>query len=351
MSAKNPAVFCAVAAAALYAINIPLSKILLNHIDEVMLAGLLYLGAGMGLFICGQAEKISGKCKKRDMLTVGELPYTIAMIVLDIFAPILLMFGISFTNSANVSLLNNFEIVATSIIALVIFGEVITKRLWSAIFMVTVASIILSFEGKDAFVFNNGSIMVLGACVCWGFENNCTRMLSNKSPIEIVVIKGIFSGMGSFIIALITGENMPALIWTVAALLLGFISYGLSISLYINAQKELGAAKTSAYYSIAPFIGAFMGIVILGEGLTFRFCTALLIMIAATVVMAMDSITLQHTHMHEHTHTHAHRHGDIVHTHEHTHTHAHMHTHEGDTERHTHTHSDLGDHTHSHSGI
>ena len=117
------------------------------------------------------------------------------------------------TNSANVSLLNNFEIVATSIIALVIFKEIISKKLWIAIFLVTIASIILSFEGKGAFVFNKGSLLVLAASTCWGFENNCTKMLSNKDPIEIVTIKGCFSGLGSIIIALIIGEKFPDLIW------------------------------------------------------------------------------------------------------------------------------------------
>lgn len=207
------------------------------------------------LLVYAQLEKSGKKSKKQEHLTKKELPYTAAMVVLDIIAPILLMFGIARTNSANVSLLNNFEIVATSIIALVIFKEVISPRLWLAILMVTIASAILSFEGAGAFTLNEGALFVLGACICWGFENNCTKMISNKSSTEIVIIKGCFSGMGSFIIALLLGESIPEAKWIFAILILGFVAYGLSIKFYIMAQQHLGAAKTSAFYSIAPFLG------------------------------------------------------------------------------------------------
>ena len=188
---KKLAIFYAILAAALYAINVPLSKLLLNHVDATMMAVFLYLGAGIGLLLYGLVERMTGKEIKREPLTKKELPYTVAMVVLDIIAPILLMFGISFTSSANVSLLNIFEIVATSLIALFIFKEAISKRLWLAIVLVTIASVVISFEGAGTFVFNKGSLFVLGACLCWGFENNCTKMISNKSSVEIVVIKGI----------------------------------------------------------------------------------------------------------------------------------------------------------------
>ena len=173
---NNTAVVYAVLAAALYAVNAPFSKILLNYVEPTMMASFLYLGAGIGLFVYGMLEKSIGKKVNREPLTAKELPYTIAMVVLDIIAPILLMFGIKLSSAASASLLNNFEIVATSFIALVIFKELISKRLWIAIFLVTVASIILSFEGMGNFDFNYGSLFVLGACLCWGFENNCTKM-------------------------------------------------------------------------------------------------------------------------------------------------------------------------------
>ena len=163
MNTKKIATIYAVLAAALYAINVPLSKLLLQNAEPTMMAAFLYLGAGVGLFLYVLIEKFTGKETKREPLTRKELPYTIAMVVLDIAAPILLMLGINATTSANVSLLNNFEIVATSIIALVIFKEVISKKLWFAIALVTVASAILSFEGTGSFLFNSGSLFVLGA--------------------------------------------------------------------------------------------------------------------------------------------------------------------------------------------
>ena len=347
MKTKNIATFYAVLAAALYAINVPVSKILLNHIEPTMMAAFLYLGAGLGLFLYGMFEKSVGKDTKREPLTKKELPYTIAMVILDIAAPILLMLGIKLSNAANVSLLNNFEIVATSLIALILFKEIISKRLWIAISLVTIASVILSFEGAGTFTFNHGSLYVLGACLCWGFENNCTRMISNKSSIEIVVIKGTFSGLGSLAVALTVGEKFPEIWWLLAVLLLGFVAYGLSIHFYIMAQKDLGAAKTSAYYSIAPFLGVAFGMVLLGERPAVQFYLAFVIMVISTWFMVKDSIELQHTHEHEHTHTHEHRHGENVHTHEHTHFHSHTHIHGTDNENHSHTH-ELSEHNHVH---
>ena len=347
MKTKNTATLYAVLAAALYAINVPLSKRLLNHAQPTMVASFLYLGAGLGLLIYSLIEKATGEQVKREPLTKKELPYTVAMVVLDIAAPIFLMFGISMTSSANVSLLNNFEIVATSIIALVVFKEVISKKLWIAIALVTVASAILSLEGIGSFTFNGGSLFVLGACLCWGLENNCTKMISNKSSVEIVIIKGTFSGLGSLFCAFIVGETLPAIQWILCMFLLGFVAYGLSIHFYILAQKDLGAAKTSAYYSIAPFLGVVFSFLLLRERPGVQFYIALIIMVISTYLMAKDTIALQHTHEHEHIHTHEHTHGELVHSHEHKHIHTHLHTHGSDSENHTHEH-DPKNHQHSH---
>jgi len=285
MNKKYTATIFAILAAALYAINIPLSKVLLHQVSPTMMAAFLYLGAGVGLFIYQCFAKKEGKTES---LTKEDLPYMIGMIILDIAAPILLMLGLQQTNSANASLLNNFEIVATSLIAFFIFKEAISKKLGLAIVLVTIASIALSFEGKGSFDFNTGSLFVLGAASCWGLENNCTRMLSSKSSVQITTIKGIFSGLGSLIVALIVGEQFPNLIWLLAVLVLGFISYGLSINFYIKAQKDLGAAKTSAYYAIAPFLGAAFGMLLLHERPGMQFYVGLVIMIAATVLMIED---------------------------------------------------------------
>lgn len=290
LRAKKIATAYAILAAALYAINAPLSKMLLNHVQPTMMASFLYFGAGLGLFIYGLVEKGIGTGSKKESLTRKELPYTVAMVVLDIIAPILLMLGITMTASANVSLLNNFEIVATSIIALVVFKEAILKKLWLAISLVTIASIVLSFEGIGAFSFNQGSLFVLGACICWGFENNCTKMISHKSSVEIVVIKGTFSGLGSLIVALIIGEQIPELKWLLCVLLLGFVAYGLSIHFYIMAQKDLGAAKTSAYYSIAPFLGVAFSMLLLNERPGVQFYVALVIMVISTYIMGRDTL-------------------------------------------------------------
>lgn len=339
----------ALGAAALYAINIPLSKLLLQQIQETMLAALLYLGAGVGMLLTGLVQRgVAGEQPQAAPLTRKELPYTVAMVLLDILAPILLMLGISRTSPANVSLLNNFEIVATSLIALVVFREVISRQLWLAIGLVTLASILLSLEPGGALGLDRGSLLVLGACLCWGFENNCTRKISHKSSQEIVVIKGCFSGLGSLLIALLLGEGVPGPGFAGAALGLGFVSYGLSINFYILAQKDLGAAKTSAYYSIAPFLGVAFSLVLLGERPGPRFYLALAVMALSAVLMARDSVKLQHSHPHQHTHTHPHRHGDLVHTHPHTHSHSHLHVHRGDPGDHTHPHRDLPDHHHGH---
>ena len=344
MKTKNIATLFAILAAALYAVNIPLSKVLLQFVQPTMMAAFLYLGAGVGLFVYGAAIK-----EKGEKLTKAELPYTVGMIVLDIAAPILLMLGLQHTGSANASLLNNFEIVATSLIAFFAFREKLSKQLIAAIVMVTAASVTLSFEGAGSLQFNSGSLLVLAAACCWGLENNCTRMLSNKSSVQITTIKGIFSGIGSLIVALTVGEKLPGFIWALAVMALGFVAYGLSINFYIKAQKDLGAAKTSAYYSVAPFLGVLFGVLLLREELGIRFYLGLAIMIGATVLMVKDTISLQHTHEHSHSHTHEHTHGDLIHAHEHSHTHSHTHIHGQDESAHGHTHHTLDGHDHSHT--
>ena len=306
MKSKNLATAFALLAAALYALNIPFSKLLLERISPTMMAAFLYLGAGVGLWLWGL---FSHEKEKGGRLTKKELPYTLGMIVLDIAAPILLMLGLTRTGAANASLLNNFEIVATSLLAFFLFKEKISRRLTLAILLVTAAGITLSFEA-GSLQFNSGSLLVLGAACCWGLENNCTRMLSNCSSVQVTTVKGIFSGLGSLMVALVAGEPFPPLLWIPAALGLGFVAFGLSINFYIKAQKELGAAKTSAYYSVAPFLGVLFGLA-LGERPTLQFFAGLIIMILATLLMVRDTVALQHTHEH--------RHGTLVHTHTHTH--------------------------------
>ena len=286
---QTRAIFFAILAAALYAINAPLSKLLLSRVPAAMMAALLYLGAGTGIFLVGLVQKWTGKSEKELPLTRKELPYTVGMVILDIAAPIFLMIGLSATSAASASLLNNFEIVATSIIALAVFKEAVSPRLWGAIALVTLSSILLSVEDPGSLTFSFGSLFVLLACVCWGFENNCTRMLSSKNPLEIVVIKGFGSGAGALIVALLQGERFAHWSATLAALLLGFVAYGLSILFYIYAQRDLGAAKTSTYYALAPFIGAVLSLLLFREVPSLSFLLALAIMIAGTYLASTDS--------------------------------------------------------------
>lgn len=288
---KLTAIAYALAAAFFYALNVPCSKILLNDVAPTMMAAFLYLGAGLGVGMM-YLPRLK-KEKREERLSRKDLPYTIGMVVLDIFAPILLMLGVSLSTSANAALLGNFEIVATTLIALFVFKERVSKWLWTAIGFITAASMVLSFEGTGALSFSVGSLFVLGASACWGLENNCTRSISEKSTYQIVTIKGFFSGIGSLVIALALGEELPNLRYIFPALLLGFVAYGLSIFTYIRAQKMLGAAKTSAYYAFAPFIGAFLSLALLREALSANYFAALLMMIAGTGFVIYD--TLRHS--------------------------------------------------------
>lgn len=285
---NNIAIIMAILAAILFAISSPISKILLKEIPPTMMAALLYLGAGIGMSILWLIRRKFGNAEEEKHLTKEELPYTIGMVLLDIAAPIFLMLGLRMTTAANVSLLNNFEIVATSMIALFIFKEVITKKLWFAIILITLSSMILSIDNISSFSFSYGSIFVLLACVCWGVENNCTRMLSVKDPLEIVIIKGLGSGFGSLLIASLLRESSNHIGFILIALFLGFVSYGLSIFFYVYAQRELGAAKTSAYYAIAPFIGVVFSFILFHQIPTIPFIIALTIMMIGTYYATTD---------------------------------------------------------------
>lgn len=331
-SKSAAAMIYALVAALFYAINVPCSKMLLENVAPTFMAAFLYIGAGIGVGIMYLFHEPKEEPSER--LTRKDLPFTIGMVVLDIIAPILLMIGVNIGTSSNASLLGNFEIVATTVIALCIFKERVSGRLWAAIGFITLSSIILSFGGSGSFNFSVGSLFVLGATVCWGFENNCTRNISEKSTHQIVTIKGFFSGTGSLIVAIVLGEKFPEIQYILLALVLGFVAYGLSIFAYIKAQKTLGAAKTSAFYAVAPFIGAFLSFVLLKEPLTANYIIALLIMIIGTAFAVFD--TLFHEHTHEHTHTFTHAHDGNAHTH--TVTHSHAHNHFANEKKHTHKH-------------
>ena len=330
---KLKAIMFAFLAAVFYAINVPISKVLLQHVGPTTMAALLYLGAGIGIGMMSLFNKKDRE--KAESLTKAELPYIVGMIVLDIAAPIFLMLGISYGSSANASLLGNFEIVATTVIALILFKEAVTKRLWLAIGLITLSSILLSFEGTDSFHFSYGSLLVIMATVCWGLENNCTRELSSKSTHQIVMLKGLCSGLGALVIALIKRESFPGIGYIAIALALGFVAYGLSIFMYVRAQNVLGAAKTSAYYAVNPLIGALLAFVFLSESLSWMYVIALIVMVIGSALVVVDTFIRQHDHEHQHTFTHSH--GGSTHTH--TVRHSHVHKHYLTEEKHRHRHS------------
>lgn len=285
-------IFYAFAAAVFYALSIPLSKLLLSQLPPVLMASILYFGAGFGVALLWLifGWKVQDK---QSLLSKEDLPYTILMVILDIAAPILLMKGVSLGNAGNASLLSNFEIVATTLIAFTFFKEKVSVKLWVGILLITAASFFLSINDLSSFRPSLSSLLVIGATLCWGLENNCTKKISSKNTYEIVIIKGIGSGIGSLLIAAFCGQveitqlqNHNILIFL--GLLLGFASYGLSIFLYIKSQEKIGAARTSAFYASAPFVGCLLSTLLLKESLNLSFLSGLILMILGTILVIAD---------------------------------------------------------------
>ena len=291
---RKYAILMAILAAVLYGISAPVSKLLLVKIHPTLMAALLYLGAGLGMLVVNGIRSFRHKTRIQAKLTRKELPYVIGMIILDIAAPILLMIALTLTSAANTSLINNFEIVATALIALFLFKEAIGRHMWIAITLITLGCIFLSISDAGSMDFSIGSLFAVLACICWGFENNLTRKLSLNDPLIVVVIKGFGSGIGSLIIAIAIGRlNAEAPYWVIA-LILGFVAYGLSIFFYISAQRTLGAARTSAYYAVAPFIGVLLSMTIFGQKMTMWFIIACVFMIAGASLAVLEHIKQKH---------------------------------------------------------
>ena len=288
MNGQKKGIALAVLAAALYALSSPVSKIMLDYMPPVLTAGLLYCGAGSGMgliALVGKTEKNRMDCAR---FTKKDFPYIAGMVLLDVAAPVCLLTGLKTTTASNASLLNNFEIVATATIALLLFKEKISPRLWAGIFFVTLSCMLLSLSDSGWNNFSEGSLLILLACVCWGLENNCTRKLSAGNPYSIVIIKGIFSGTCSLIAGLAAGEHFGAA-WSIPVIMLvGFVAYGLSIFFYVRAQRIMGAARTGAYYAVAPFIGAVLSLVILHEVPDNTYYVALAVMIAGAWLASSD---------------------------------------------------------------
>ena len=341
-------------AALLFGLNAPFAKLLLLDIPPIFMASFLYLGAAFGMSAIWLAARTNSNRRREASLTREDRIWVILMILLDILAPFLLMLGLTLTSAANASLLNNFEMVATALIALLIFKEAIGRRVWISMAIITVASMILSvnFKSLSDLTLSPGSLLVLGACICWGLENNCTRNLSAKNPIQIVIIKGFGSGLGALLLAILFQIRLMAKPVQIAgALGLGFVSFGLSIFFYVRAQRSLGAARTSMYYAAAPFMGALSSFIILREQPAVSFFVGAGLMLAGTLL----AINEKHMHRHRHilqAHEHPHHHLDGHHDHNHPETvdpsAQHTHWHEHRPVEHEHKHNPDIHHRHTH---
>jgi len=304
----------------------PLSKLLLASIDPQMLAGLLYLGAGMGLAAVHATRTALGLAPPEAPLRRHDLPWLVAIIAFGgILGPVLLMLGLGRTPASSGSLLLNLESLATMGIAWLVFRENVDRRLLLGALAIILGAVVLSWEGQRLSL-DAGAALIAGTCICWGIDNNLTRKLSSADPVTIAMIKGLVAGAVNVAIGFWLGDALaPAAIATLAALL-GFFVIGVSLVLFVLALRHLGTARTGAYFSLAPFIGALIALG-LGEPLTLKLAVAALLMGLG--------LWLHLTERHEHEHSHE----ALSHEHRHVHDEHHQHYHDGPvTEPHSHWH-------------
>ena len=343
----------ALLAAVLFGASAPLSKLLLGEVQPVPLAAFLYLGSGVGAFLMLLFQGLRNRGPAVEArLSRGDLPWLAgALLAGGIGAPIILLLGLERTPASTASLLLNFEGVATTLIAITFFKESIDRRITWAIGLVTLASIVLTWTGGN-WGITLGALGVIGACFLWGLDNNFTRHISAKNPLVIVGIKGLGAGTFSLVLCLLIRQPLPALNIALLAMLLGSISYGISIQLFIVALRSLGAARTSTLFGIAPFVGVILSLILLREKPQILFWAAVPVMVAGAWLM----LTEKHAHFHIHepmVHDHRHSHPDEHHTHD-SHegtplvngSHAHEHRHE--RLEHEHAHSPDLHHRHEH---
>jgi drug/metabolite transporter (DMT)-like permease len=340
----------ALASAALFGASTPLAKLLLGEgVDPWLLAGLLYLGSGVGLSIA-LAARTALKLPAEATLKRADAPW-LALVVLagGVVGPLLLMIGLSTTPAPAAALLLNVEGLATMAIAWVVFRENVDARLMAGAAAILAGALVLSWQGGPGGI-RLGALAVIGACVAWGVDNNLTRRLSAADPMQIAAIKGLAAGTVNLTLALAHGAQLPGLGAIAAAGAVGFLGYGVSLTLFVLALRHLGAARTGAYFSTAPFIGASLALVMFRSAPTLQLA-------AAAVLMGVGvwlHLTEQHVHEHEHEaleHEHRHAH-DAHHQHAHApddppgepHTHRHRHA----PLRHAHPHYPDLHHRHGH---
>lgn len=336
---KKPILYILISAS-LFGLSSPLAKLLLKDVSPVTLAGLLYLGAFLGLFLYSIFTNNSIHEAKTERLERKDIPWLAgAVLAGGVIAPISQMVGLNLISGFSTSLLLNLEGAATAMIAVFFFKENAGKRLWLALLCMTAAGVLLSWSPGESKFSVFGPLLILLAVVCWGIDNNLTHQISNKSPIQITYIKGLVGGAISLSIAVISGKTIPIDVTLLFALLLGALSYGISLVFFIKALAGLGASRTGVFFSLGPFVGALASIVILKDWIGWVMIPALGLMALGTWLITGE----KHEHAHMHTavtHTHMHRHDDLHHLHRHP---------EGTKEPHSHEHAHAAlNHTHAH---
>ena len=335
-------VFYALLAALLFGASTPLAKSLLPQMTPLMLAGLLYLGSGVGLAVYSfLRSRRSNQSRNEAALTRKDAPWLAGAIVAGgVIGPVLLLWGLAATPASSASLLLNLEGVLTALLAWFVFKENFDRRIALGMALIAAGGMSLSWTGRPDTGVPWGSLAIVGACLGWAIDNNLTRKVSAGDPVQIAMLKGLFAGTINTGLALALGAKLPAASSLLATGVVGFFGYGVSLTLFVLALRHIGTARTGAYFSIAPFVGAAISILFLSDTLTVGF-------IAAAVLMALG-VWL---HLTEH-HGHEHRHEPMEHEHLHTHDEHHKHTHApndppGEPHTHPHQHESLN-HDHPH---
>ncbi len=345
--------YLALTAAALFGVSTPLAKALLAGVDAVLLAGLLYLGAGVGLSALLFVRKARRKsaASREGALTRKDGPWlAVAVLAGGIVGPLLLMQGLVKTSAANASLLLNSEAVLTAVLAWTMFRENFDRRILLGMLAIVAGAVLLSWAGRPEGSSGIGEFLIATACLAWAIDNNVTRKISGGDPQVIAAVKGLAAGMITTGIAVSTGARLPSIGYLLGVGIVGFVGYGLSLQLYVLALRHIGAARTGAYFSVAPFAGAAVALLMFHTPLTAAFA-------AAAGLMGLGVwLHLSERHEHEHAHDvmlHEHRH---VHDEHHRHAHdagvapsePHSHTHRHDALQHKHPHYPDLHHRHGH---
>ncbi|MEO6564109.1 MAG: EamA family transporter [Nitrosospira sp.] len=330
----NPGILSALAAALLFGMGTPVAKLLLGTADPWLLAGLLYLGSGLGLALWRLLRK-AGPVH----FGSGETKWLAGAILAGgIIAPVLLLWGLSRMPASSVALLLNAEGVLTALLAWFVFHENFDRRIAIGMAMIVAGAVVLTGSKDAGFDSVLPVLAVLGACLGWAIDNNLTRKVALGDATFIAMVKGLAAGATNVVIAWLLGATLPSASVLMSAGAVGFLSYGLSLVLFVVALRHLGTARTGAYFSTAPFVGALVAIPLLGEPVSIQF-------MGAAALMA-GGVWLHLTERHEHFHTHE----MVEHEHEHTHDDHHPHAHEEPVtgaHAHPHRHAPLA-HSHSH---